>query len=63
MFVLTVSRTCTSSMYTVTYDQLMVEFGCSREVATLGLSFFIWGLGQLLVSLFHGYHILSWVFD
>ncbi|KAJ5234354.1 uncharacterized protein N7469_003522 [Penicillium citrinum] len=37
--------TCTSSMYTVTYDQLMVEFGCSREVATLGLSFFIWGLG------------------
>lgn len=50
-------------MYTVTYDQLMVEFGCSREVATLGLSFFIWGLGQLLVSLFHGYHIPSWVFD
>ncbi|OQE25142.1 hypothetical protein PENSTE_c006G10182 [Penicillium steckii] len=37
--------TCTSSMYTVTYDQIMVEFGCSREVATLGLSFFIWGLG------------------
>lgn len=40
-------RTCTSSMYTVTYDQLMKEFGCSREVATLGLSFFIWGLGWL----------------
>ncbi|KAF9884709.1 hypothetical protein FE257_001338 [Aspergillus nanangensis] len=37
--------TCTSSMYTVTYDQLTVEFGCSRIVATLGLSFFIWGLG------------------
>ncbi|KAJ5102792.1 hypothetical protein N7532_003321 [Penicillium argentinense] len=37
--------TCTSSMYTVTYDQLMKEFNCSREVATLGLSFFIWGLG------------------
>ncbi|KAJ6113783.1 hypothetical protein N7523_007100 [Penicillium sp. IBT 18751x] len=37
--------TCTSSMYTTTYTQLMKEFGCSQEVATLGLSFFIWGLG------------------
>ncbi|KAJ5484966.1 drug/proton antiporter YHK8 [Penicillium diatomitis] len=37
--------TCTSSMYTTTYDQIMNEFGCSQEVATLGLSFFIWGLG------------------
>ncbi|KAL3497010.1 major facilitator superfamily domain-containing protein [Aspergillus germanicus] len=37
--------TCTSSMYTVTYDQLTEEFGCSRLIATLGLSFFIWGLG------------------
>ncbi|KAJ5438874.1 drug/proton antiporter YHK8 [Penicillium daleae] len=37
--------TCTSSMYTTTYEQLMKEFGCSQEVATLGLSFFIWGLG------------------
>lgn len=34
-------------MYTVTYDQIMVEFDCSREIATLGLSFFIWGLGVL----------------
>lgn len=40
-------RTCTSSMYTTTYEQLMSEFGCSQEVATLGLSFFIWGLGGL----------------
>lgn len=40
-------RTCTSSMYTTTYEQLMKEFGCSQEVATLGLSFFIWGLGLL----------------
>lgn len=32
-------------MYTTTYEQLMKEFGCSQEVATLGLSFFIWGLG------------------
>ncbi|PKY02942.1 MFS general substrate transporter [Aspergillus campestris IBT 28561] len=37
--------TCTSSMYTMTYDQLTEEFHCSRLVATLGLSFFIWGLG------------------
>ncbi|KAL4896269.1 major facilitator superfamily domain-containing protein [Aspergillus ambiguus] len=37
--------TCTSSMYTVTYDQLTQAFDCSRIVATLGLSFFIWGLG------------------
>ncbi|KAL2866390.1 MFS transporter [Aspergillus lucknowensis] len=37
--------TCTSSMYTVTYDQLTEEFNCSRLVATLGLSLFIWGLG------------------
>ncbi|KAJ5414101.1 hypothetical protein N7509_000728 [Penicillium cosmopolitanum] len=37
--------TCCSSMYTVTYDQLIKEFNCSKEVATLGLSFFIWGLG------------------
>ncbi|RAH55616.1 MFS transporter [Aspergillus piperis CBS 112811] len=44
--------TCTSSMYTVTYDQIMEEFGCSREVATLGLSLFIWGLavGPLLLG-------------
>ncbi|KAJ9318965.1 hypothetical protein DTO271D3_553 [Paecilomyces variotii] len=37
--------TCTSSMYTMTYEQIMREFHCSREVATLGLSFFIFGLG------------------
>ncbi|PYI01080.1 MFS transporter [Aspergillus sclerotiicarbonarius CBS 121057] len=36
--------TCTSSMYTVTYDQITKEFNCSRLIATLGLSFFIWGL-------------------
>ncbi|PTU20132.1 hypothetical protein P175DRAFT_0438908 [Aspergillus ochraceoroseus IBT 24754] len=37
--------TCTSSIYTTTYGQLTTEFNCSRLVATLGLSFFIWGLG------------------
>ncbi|KAL4778981.1 major facilitator superfamily domain-containing protein [Aspergillus varians] len=37
--------TCTSSMYTMTYEQTMEKFNCSRLIATLGLSFFIWGLG------------------
>ena len=37
--------TCTSSMYTLTYDQITVEFGVSRVVATLGLSLFVMGLG------------------
>ncbi|QSS57017.1 MFS multidrug transporter [Histoplasma capsulatum var. duboisii H88] len=37
--------TCASSLYTMTYAQLMEEFNCSRIVATLGLSFFILGLG------------------
>jgi hypothetical protein len=39
------ARTCTSSLYTSTYHQLMKEFHCSREVATLGLSIFVGGLG------------------
>ena len=34
-----------SSLYTSTYDQIMSDFGCSQIVATLGLSFFIAGLG------------------
>ncbi|EAW13822.1 MFS transporter [Aspergillus clavatus NRRL 1] len=37
--------TCASSMYAVTYEQLTKELDCSPIVATLGLSFFIWGLG------------------
>ena len=37
--------TCTSSMYTLTYEQITVEFGISRVVATLGLSLFVIGLG------------------
>ena len=41
----TICYTCTSSLYTSTYDQITVEFGCSRIVATLGLSLFIGGLG------------------
>lgn len=37
--------TCASAMYTSTYSQIEQEFGCSREVATLGLSLFVIGLG------------------
>ncbi|PYH50083.1 MFS transporter [Aspergillus saccharolyticus JOP 1030-1] len=36
---------CTSSIYSTTYDQIEREFNSSRLVVTLGLSFFIWGLG------------------
>ncbi|KAJ5353529.1 hypothetical protein N7541_006093 [Penicillium brevicompactum] len=50
LIVITVSMgslcvTCTSSMYTMTYAQITKEFQISNIVATLGLSFFIWGLG------------------
>lgn len=37
--------TCTSSMYTSTYEQITTEFHISRVVATLGLSLFVMGLG------------------
>lgn len=37
--------TCASSMYTLTYSQITTEFHISREVATLGLSLFVVGLG------------------
>ncbi|TKA61537.1 hypothetical protein B0A49_08178 [Cryomyces minteri] len=37
--------TCASAMYTSTYAQIEPEFGSSREVATLGLSLFVMGLG------------------
>ena len=37
--------TCASSLYTMTYEQLEDEFGCSEIVATLGLSLFVAGLG------------------
>ncbi|OCK73548.1 MFS transporter [Lepidopterella palustris CBS 459.81] len=37
--------TCASSMYTSTYGQLLPEFHTSREIATLGLSLFVAGLG------------------
>lgn len=37
--------TCTSSMYTSTYEQITEEFDISRVVATLGLSLFVIGLG------------------
>ncbi|EXJ91425.1 hypothetical protein A1O1_04537 [Capronia coronata CBS 617.96] len=37
--------TCTSSLYTTTYEKMDAEFGNSRIVATLGLSLFVFGLG------------------
>jgi multidrug resistance protein len=37
--------TCTSSLYTMTYNQIIPEFGSSRIAATLGLSLFVFGLG------------------
>jgi hypothetical protein len=37
--------TCASALYTSTYSQIEPEFGISREVATLGLSIFVCGLG------------------
>lgn len=35
---------CASSIYTATFEQVMMEFGCSEIVATLGLSLFVVGL-------------------
>ncbi|KAF2654803.1 MFS general substrate transporter [Lophiostoma macrostomum CBS 122681] len=37
--------TCTSSLYTSTYSQLMPDFHSSRLVCTLGLTLFVGGLG------------------
>ncbi|KAI5294192.1 hypothetical protein KEM52_004516 [Ascosphaera acerosa] len=37
--------TCQSSIYIATYDQIIPKFHTSREVATLGLSSFIFGMG------------------
>ncbi|KAJ5553161.1 hypothetical protein N7494_002539 [Penicillium frequentans] len=41
------NSTCTSSIYSTTYNQIMSEFHCSQEIATLGLSLYIWGMGKL----------------
>ena len=37
------NRTCTSSMYTLTYEQITRDFHVSTVVATLGLSLFVMG--------------------
>ena len=37
--------TCASALYTFTYTQIEPEFHISREVATVGLSIFVCGLG------------------
>lgn len=36
--------TCASSIYASTYEQMDAEFGCSRLLATLGLSTFVLGI-------------------
>lgn len=41
---LTVGRTCASSIYTSTYQQMESEFGNSRIVSILGLSTFVLGI-------------------
>lgn len=38
-------RTFASSLYTAATENLVREFGCLREVVTLGLSLFVVGLG------------------
>ena len=42
---LTDIRTCTSSLYISTYDQIVPLFNTSQTVATLGVSLFVMGLG------------------
>ncbi|KAH8843545.1 hypothetical protein MCOR27_006980 [Pyricularia oryzae] len=38
--------TCASSVYTSTYAQMNAEFGCSKIVATIGLSTFVLGIAM-----------------
>lgn len=49
-----IHRTATSSLYTACYKQLFKRFGCSQEIANLGLSLYVLGtaLGPLLFSPF-----------
>lgn len=37
--------TCASALYTSTYEQMMPEYHISREVATIGLTTYVCGLG------------------
>lgn len=37
--------TCASALYTSTYEQMEEEFGISRELATVGLTTYVCGLG------------------
>lgn len=64
--------TTNSTIYTFTYDQILPEFDTSREVATLGLTTFVIGLGLgplflAPLSEFFGRRIIylcaySWIF-
>lgn len=50
-FIIAIASLCVtnaSALYTSTYVQLTREFGVSREVATLGLSTYVFGLGTSL---------------
>lgn len=42
--------TTNSTIYTFTYDQIIPEFGTTREVATIGLTSFVIGLGKFDIT-------------
>lgn len=51
--------TCVSSVWSLASENIMEHFGISHEVSTLGISFYIWGLGTggmflSPISEFHG---------
>ncbi|KAF4637041.1 hypothetical protein G7Y89_g1039 [Cudoniella acicularis] len=50
--------TATSSLYTACYEQIIRRFGCSQEIANLGLSLYVLGtaLGPLLFSPFSEFY-------
>lgn len=52
-------RTCTSSMYTLTYGQITKQFHVSTVVATLGLSTFVigLGLGPMVCQILYGIYL------
>lgn len=55
--------TSISSVWSLASEQIMAHFGVSHEVSTLGISFYIWGLGTggmflLPISEFHGRKIV-----
>lgn len=57
-------RTVNSTAYTFTYAQIEPEFHTSREVATLGLSFFVLGLacGPLFLAPLSEFYGRRWIY-